>query len=517
MMHRERRAAKHVLGAAGLTLLCAAVSPAFLPGDGHGPPERDCYIGLAGFAAEGAVPWKRRSVISCHDGQRSCDGDATANGTCVFRVAACVNDPDVPGCDPATRMPRKVVAKGRSKAGRIDLSSGLPSDGRAACTLPMDFPVPLERKRHAFGPGKGKLSLLATKPRDRDRFTFVCLPPVACHAACPPNPDGPDSLTMTVAATGTDLDLGWTGVGHGFAVVPNLHLQLCLEGCDGTAANPTCTIAGHLDETCPGGERPAAPPHPLLAAGVPMCLVHQLADPVTGSANLLTGETDVHLAVQAEVYLTTLSDVCPRCENGRCTAGRYAGKPCTVDAVFPVYASLGNETYRLSSDCPPDGSPAAVVDMDVPLTSGTTVPLIGPDPCGDGGSAVPQEPNACAEACGVECAPGSAACVVLMDDPVNPGALVCADAKGGISQVCCEDDPGRPCFPLEQGGALTRSGRAEPPVPPLPDTTYPKTATGTLAGVFCVRGTGSIADDAVGLPGPAAVLLTGTYEWSDAE
>jgi hypothetical protein len=71
---------------------------------------------------------------------------------------------------------------------------------------------------------------------------------------------------------------------------------------------------------------------------------------------------------------------------------------------------------------------------------------------------------------------------------------------------------------LENGGELTRTGRAEPPTPALPDTTYPKTGMGVLGAVFCEGSTSvTTIDRTTGLPGPSALLLNGTYTWSQVE
>jgi hypothetical protein len=303
-------------------------------------------------------------------------------------------------------------------------------------------------------------------------------------------------------------------------VTPNGSVSICLDGCDGTEANPVCSGEGSVG---PKGESVNGPvfgaPLPLLAANVPVCVVNRFNGPVTGSSNLVTGDTELNVILQSDVYLTTPAEVCPRCNNnGRCTTGSNQGKPCEIDATLVVAEGEGNKTYNLSEDCPPAGSPQGILDIVLPLTSGTTDPLIGPLPCsGPGG--VPDKPNDCgAGSCTASCTPGSDACATMAEDPVNPGEMVCVDLKGGISQLCCENNPSKPCFPLENGGELTRTGRAESPSPALPDTTYPKTGTGTLAAVFCEGATGAgTVNLTTGLPGPAALMLTGTYSWTRVE
>jgi hypothetical protein len=247
-----------------------------------------------------------------------------------------------------------------------------------------------------------------------------------------------------------------------------------------------------------------------------VCVVNRFAQAVSGNANLVTGETNLNVTLKSDVYFTSNLEVCPRCSNnGRCSSGANEGKACMTDAVLEVVLADGNTTYNLSEDCPPAGNPSGILDITLPLTSGTTSPLIGPRPCTAAGG-IPDEPNDCgASTCSATCTPGSNACMAMADDPAHPGSLICVDVKGGLSQLCCENDPTQPCFPLENGGELRRTGRAEPPTPTLPDTTYPKTGSGTLGAVFCEASTSTAnIDRTTGLPGPAALILTGTYEWS---
>ena len=73
-------------------------------------------------------------------------------------------------------------------------------------------------------------------------------------------------------------------------------------------------------------------------------------------------------------------------------------------------------------------------------------------------------------------------------------------------------------LPGAGGGSVTRTGRAEAPAPVFPDTTFPKTGTGVLASTFCEAATGSDnVNTTTGLPGPAALLLSGTQEWTQEE
>ena len=151
---------------------------AFIAGDGKGKAERDCYIGLDGYSEDDLSPINKKGTkfgIVCTDCDpaRDLDGVAEPNGSCTFSIAACVNQPGVEGCDPATRETKKTSAKAKSKAGKLDLSSTLPSDGSSACSAFVDFPVPLKGKKQNKT-GKGKVILKATKKTDKDVFQFRC-------------------------------------------------------------------------------------------------------------------------------------------------------------------------------------------------------------------------------------------------------------------------------------------------------------------------------------------------------
>ena len=162
-----------------LALGLAGPAAAFLAGDGKGKPERDCYIGLDGYDESDLSPINKKgtkSGIVCTDCDPACDLDGvdTPNGSCTFSIAACVNQAGVEGCDPATRETKKTAAKAKSKAGKLDLASTLPSDGSSACSAFVDFVVPT--KKNGKKTGKGKVTLKATKKTDKDVFQFRCEP-----------------------------------------------------------------------------------------------------------------------------------------------------------------------------------------------------------------------------------------------------------------------------------------------------------------------------------------------------
>src|SRR5262249_58930410 len=90
----------------------------------------------------------------------------------------------------------------------------------------------------------------------------------------------------------------------------------------------------------------------------------------------------------------------------------------------------------------------------------------------------------------------------------------CQDAKGGVSQLCCDTNREQPCFPTANGESLVRTGTTTAPVPPFGDPTYPKLGGMTLVSTFCAPASGSsVVDTIAGLPGPGALVLPLSSTW----
>jgi hypothetical protein len=337
---------------------------------------------------------------------------------------------------------------------------------------------------------------------------------------CLSNPaGGPDTLDLTVSGNGTDLDVGWTGVDHNFPLVPNATLRMCLATC-GPGGTPPCDMLGLVGRREPNGAT-FGTPLPLLAANVPICIVNEWNPtiPPTGTVNPLTGDASLQIDLTSKVHLTTATQVCPRCNNGRCDSGPNQGKACTVEATLAVTQSLGaNKLYNLSQDCPPDpGALAAPLDIRLPATTGTAM-LAGPTPCTSQPGQPMGTPVMDDDCGGTGCGAGNctgSACASMTTDP-STGAPICMDSKGGLSQNCCNGDTTKQCFPTA-GEAIVRMGRPFPPSPPFPDQTYPKTGNGVLAAVFCVPATGANSIDVTaGVPGPGALVAPISATWHRA-
>jgi hypothetical protein len=461
------------------------------------PSRSDCYIEEDVTGAYGS------RIVICNEGADPCDTDGVPNDVCVFNVALCPNQTNVPGCTPSgplTRLRVRSIPKGTTLVRPTDLSA-------AVCGPPTNVVVPMRVTRKGRKiPGKIKLIVTATssgKPKkDRDEVTLICEPHPPCEVCCQ-NPDGgPDELELSTLASGSDLDIGWGGGSHDFIFAPHSGLNLCLSGCNADT-NPICDAAAPIGEGSLNGTT-FGPPLPLIAQDVPVCVVNRYHGDISGKVNVQTGEVPTEnplvIELSSDVHLTLPDHVCPRCMGnaspehggpGTCDGGANRGRACTIDSVLTIGGAEGDPVYPLSKDCPPDsGQLAGTFDLKLALTTGTSM-TAGHCP----GQA---QDDAChGSGCGAQCT-GSACATTTPDGQ-------CVDAKGGISQVCCNDSTDTPCFP----DPIVRTGTASPPVPAWPDPTYPKTSTtGALVATLCVGATNAGAVDmATGLPGPGAIIL----------
>ncbi len=487
--------------AAVATLVAATTAPAFVAGGG--PARTDC---IAAWQVTGpdVVANRGRTGVDCQDGDPSCDVDGAVDGTCTFGVSVCTDAVEVAGC---TAEPVTDLAFNRRTI-RLGFATPVFATGEPACSEATVIAVPVRTTRRGVRPSRTvALSVTATTAsgRDHDVVKLRCLPNVGA-GQCPENPNGgPRELEMVVAASGSDLDNGTTGQSHNFPLPSSSTLRMCLAGCDPTA-NPRCV----QDEAATTAvQRPTfGPPLPLLASGVPTCIVNRFDVPglTGGTADLGTGAVGGDLHLLSDVYLTDATQICPTCSasdvdgTGVCTAGRRAGQACRTESIMDVTgAPAGKGHLTVSSDCLPSGRPVGTLTLTLPLTTETST-LAGPKACGA------TRDDACnAGTCNAACTGN--ACVATTGDGE------CIDAKGGISQTCCSNNTQTPCFPTATGDVV-RTGTAGVPAPAWPDATYPKSAEATLVATFCEPGTGSVVVDTVaGLPGPGALVLPVVQTW----
>ncbi len=180
------------------------------------------------------------------------------------------------------------------------------------------------------------------------------------------------SAEVFVQLEGSDLDAGYTGLGHDGDLIEGASITVrikkrcsdtnavcmldseCTAGtCDLTCdcddpSNATCEATGPThqascvtslsdctaDTDCPAGEtceRFYGAPLPLSSAGVPVCVTTYFAEDITGTANAQTGTGSVSATLRSKVHLGIQNDQpCPRC-----------GLP----------ASCGDSTYVTQTTC----------------------------------------------------------------------------------------------------------------------------------------------------------------------
>jgi hypothetical protein len=509
------------LALAALTggLLVAAPAGATVLGS---KPETACY-----GVWEGVELTANRDV-DCVDGD-ACDGDGAVDGKCVLGLQACVNAKDVDGCTPLALTTFKMTKALERQKKFVTTPLGIPADLSApteesppSCGTAGLIELPL--KKNGTKPSKRFTVKMNTKadaagPLEKgvNKIRMRCVPNTTPPVCADRGAGVPKQLSFAVPNFGTDLDNGWKGASHNFPVVEGAELNFCLDGCD-ASTDPTCDASGSVGANSLNGET-FGPPLPLLAAGVPVCIVNEFADTITATYDLETGDLAGNVGLNSTVYLSSATEVCPRCvssgglgSTGTCSGGRAPGRSCTVDGQVRVENASGNKDYTLSRSCLPSLGRAGTIDIGLPITTGTSQ-LDGSIPCPrSGGAGIAPQDDACgAGTCTATCT--GDACVEVRDGQ-------CIDIKGGISQVCCSSQTDLPCFPSGVApNVIARDGLAVQAEPAWPDPTYPKTASDSvLAATFCEGSTGSAQVDIVtGLPGPGALLLTGQVEVTAGE
>jgi hypothetical protein len=451
-----------------------------------------------------------------------------SGGVCTFQLATCPNQADET-CTGADL--KNVVAKtalfGAKKCGGVKGLKLVPGTGSTCGSF-----VSVTAKAKRRGQATGQCTLkLKTKSKDRpprkdlDTYNLVCEPddaaravacggdPTGCDGSfpttCPPNAaGGPNMIRQVALATGTDLDNGFSGDSHNFPVIEGSKLELCLSNCNNTD-DPICDTCARTGAGTFNGFT-FGPPLPLVAGGVPVCVINRYKNPYVGkdgSANIATGELNGQIDLLSQVITTPPSRVCPRCTGGgnviggqgTCDGGLSNGQSCTIEGLVRVNSDnppINNALYPLSSDCLPGGlgtENAGTLDIGLPLTTGTSTRT---------GRCPGQTQD---DACGTNATCGS----------VCPGS---PPLKGGVHQTCCSNETSRPCFPTRGGGAIMRTGASVVPQPPW-DTdkeTYPKTnSSEQVVAVFCIPATqSSTVNQVSGLPGPGALILPVNQTWS---
>ena len=492
-----------------LALTVGALSPAWadlVPGKGGNCAAT--WDTQTAAAAPGANP-NKPYVIACTDGDPTCDTDGLTNGSCSLVINACVGQvtqacPSPPSLSKplkfSAQITKGVLIHGFAPPGPP------PSCGTAGTVVlqlkrkPANQNKPLKK----YLPSK-KVTLVMSSKGFVNKLIVQCVPPGTSPLVCPPrtdNPTFPTQLTLTVPASGSDLDNGWTGSSHNFPIPNGSTLKYCLSGCDGTT-NTLCNGTGETGANKLNGPT-FGPPLPLLSANVPVCVINRFQDATISLVyDLKTGQAKGDVNEFSDIYLTSNpTEVCPRCvptgsnalgQPGKCsTTATTPNASCVIQGHVKVAQGAGQQDYYLSNTCIPAQSQlTATLNIALPLTTGAAPPLTGPLPCGD--SAGPQlQSDGCGSGTCTEGACTGLACV-------SGSGTSCVAAQGGISQACCSSNTALPCFTSRSTGSITRTG-----TPGTPGQTE------VFAATFCIARTNSaLINTITGLPGPGALLLPG--------
>ena len=168
---RRRSTFRFVCRATLCLLAWAGVTSAQCPtacSGGGGPASTDCFL------AWGDAPGK---VISCTDGDPSCDVDGAIDGVCTFGLSACTNVA-VGGC-PVTPLdaPPTLLAKGSGAEALTTAIGALPM-ATEGCTESGLVKLALANSRSKLKPAKVTLraTAVAGGKKDKDTFKLVCNP-----------------------------------------------------------------------------------------------------------------------------------------------------------------------------------------------------------------------------------------------------------------------------------------------------------------------------------------------------
>jgi hypothetical protein len=377
-----------------------------------------------------------------------------------------------------------------------------------------------------------------------------------CPGQCSGNCTCPSQGDITfVVRPGADLDTGWTGIAHDFAVQEGSTIAGELSNCDGVS-DFECDFFGNLGSFCSADPSRAClnnnqcsgagvcivntfgPPLPLSAGGVPACIVNRFATDVTGTYNLQTGDAELFTTLNSLVHLGgAVSQPCPICDCGHanCTIGEsgtcagIVGSPaCTVEGVGPLGPT--------SNDCPPSSSlnvsGGGLIIPFMPVTTGT-VSFPSNQACDAAGFTDDQcwcdgqpQPSSCLTACDggsnndnpcetdADC-PGAPAgackplCRQIVGQAVGEGECVAGPLDqtcAGAPEVSCQTSSG---CPVGKGPCVAGNRRCF--LDPIVRTGMPGTTMNTAVATFCIPATSATAiNTTAGLPGPGSIQFPNT-------
>ncbi len=381
--------------------------------------------------------------------------------------------------------------------------------------------------------------------------TDDALCPGECSATCTCPSRG--MLTYTVTP-GANLDTGWTGIAHDFAIQTGSQIVGEISNCDGVSdtecdyfANVGSRCANDPTVSCTDNSQCSSgtctistfgPPLPLSAGGVPVCIVNRFASDVTGTYDLASGASELHVHLNSLVHLgNTVTRPCPICDCGKpnpqdCQIGD-AGTCSDITGSPPCHVQGAGPLGPTSNDCPPSSSlNVSGGGLDIPfdpLTTGSvsfasnqacTGAGFGNQRCWCSGEA---QPSSCLNGCNggandgqpcdtdADCGGTAGSCVPLCRQ-VPGDAVGEARCVVGPADQTCSDAPEVGCrtnsdCAAGQGTCVAKNRRCF--LDPIVRVGAPGTTSDLLASAFCIPATtGTAINQTAGLPGPGAITFT---------
>jgi len=371
----------------------------------------------------------------------------------------------------------------------------------------------------------------------------------------------PGDCVNGVCVNPTDVDYGWTGLGHDEDVVDKTAIDFDVFCAASEAPCGACTVsmpaagddncrcqndrAVRCDEpfssdvdNCGGAtcECFLGPPQPIGLSGFPVCVLHRLTGPATGTLDVDTSEAafpvNENLIIHSGI---TQTEPCPTCVAGVCSGGERLGLPCSAPSAHGTFGPV-------TLDCPPSVASnisGTGLDVKLPMTTGavslpatlTCDPPFGAENCpcdacsldpaiacssdadcvlaGAGlcntfGSGVARRPNACDD---FTCSPIPG----TFEGQCNAGPVdtFCDGTTyaGGDGLLPCSTNSDCAAFGPGSGNC-TLSENRRCFVEPIAEAGFGAVSTNRLVGVTCMPPSSSSAvNNGFGLPGPARVAL----------
>src|SRR5262245_20997676 len=202
MVERQVREAGDVMriAAALVATLALATDAVATIVPGSGGATSNCYAVLD---VEGTKAPTSPGMLTCEDGDATCDLDGQCNDECLFGLRICINQPVREGCTPPSAL---TSVRARFKPARIQLRPPTVLQGNVCSTALGSMVAVRVRPNGRKAPGQLRAKILARavsgpRPRiDGDTYLIKCLPRVG---PCPTTTTTSTSSTMIPSTTTT--------------------------------------------------------------------------------------------------------------------------------------------------------------------------------------------------------------------------------------------------------------------------------------------------------------------------